>query len=743
MTEMTLHQLAAQGGGEAMARAIEAGADLAATDGERMTALHVAAAHNADPAVSRALIEAKVDLDARNEDGMTPLHCAVSHNNPQPVELLIEAGAELDAGDGGGDTPLHLAVRKGRANLVARLIQAGADAEATSERGWTPLQEARKTGAEAKIIEALQKGPEDAGEKVDEAGADAEGETRWRELFEAASGPNASADAIARLAGEGVDVNATDSEGNTALHAAARGNAPNCVRALLEHGADPAISNLIGSTALLLASKMHYHPIITIITEHEQAQAARAGADGGQENERGAEGGAAARIERDPPVAPGDDQPEARWEDLARLTGGPHASAEGIRKLVEGDGLDVNTRGEHGETALHLAVEGAAKPDIINMLARLGADLHARDKEDLTPLELARDVGHPDTVQLIEELAARQAREKAEAEGKTHAAPAERAVDAKPDGQPDQPGAQPEGGAQPPVVRQPPQFLGGFEGGGGQQGQAKPDQAERATEGKLVSVAGPWARLKAWARHPWARAAAQVEPADDRFELHRAVQQTSTRRDSVRQMIEDGAEVTLVDPAGRAPLHYAASWNEDPDVITQLVKAGADIMQRDGGCRTPLHRAVLNCNPEMAARLVELGASLQAQDARGRSPLHVALGWPQETAMIRKLLQLGADVNARDMWGRTPLHIAAALCNDIDIIRLLDQAGADLGARDGEGQTPLHAAAREAATPVIGEALHKAGADLHARDREGLTPVMLAAVDGSPGMHDYLVTLGG
>ena len=48
---------------------------------------------------------------------------------------------------------------------------------------------------------------------------------------------------------DGVDVNATDSRGETALMAAAIGNTPDVVQWLLDHGADPLRTNHRGFTA--------------------------------------------------------------------------------------------------------------------------------------------------------------------------------------------------------------------------------------------------------------------------------------------------------------------------------------------------------------------------------------------------------------------------------------------------------------------------------------------------------------
>ena len=49
----------------------------------------------------------------------------------------------------------------------------------------------------------------------------------------------------------------------------------------------------------------------------------------------------------------------------------------------------------------------------------------------------------------------------------------------------------------------------------------------------------------------------------------------------VQKMIDSGADANAKDEWGFTPLHFAAAFNDDPDIISALVDAGAQINARD------------------------------------------------------------------------------------------------------------------------------------------------------------------
>jgi ankyrin repeat protein len=129
------------GGDTATVRRLVAhGADVNASQGDGMTALHWAA-ERGDVALADALIRAHANVNAATViDAYTPLLIAAKSGNAAVVRALIKAGGNVNAVAGTGATALHLAAQSGSADAVAALLDKGADPNAKETLwGQTPL----------------------------------------------------------------------------------------------------------------------------------------------------------------------------------------------------------------------------------------------------------------------------------------------------------------------------------------------------------------------------------------------------------------------------------------------------------------------------------------------------------------------------------------------------------------------------------------------------------------------------
>jgi ankyrin repeat protein len=301
---------------EAVALAwLDAGADPFA-DPAGASALHHAAGRGL-PALSARLLERGAHAGAADRNGVTPLHRALAHDDERALPLallLLRHGADPEAAAGSGETPLGLAndadrgavvdwlrwrgwrlpgrrlgghdvaaaARAGDATAVRRLLTLGLPINGRDAQGCTALVRAAGAG-HAEVLEALLGQGADVGARTAggmtalAAAAVAGHDGLVRRLLEHGvavdqrCGNDASALVIAAACGAlasvdhllkaGARLDACDSAGNTALHAAAgfafgsaeAGASRSLLLRLLSAGAEVDAVNAAGLTALHVA----------------------------------------------------------------------------------------------------------------------------------------------------------------------------------------------------------------------------------------------------------------------------------------------------------------------------------------------------------------------------------------------------------------------------------------------------------------------------------------------------------
>jgi len=167
----------------------------------------------------------------------------------------------------------------------------------------------------------------------------------------------------------GADVEARDSNRQTALHWAANNGHHDMVKFLVELSADVEARDSNGQTALHLAVSNGHHDIIRFLVE----------------------------LGADVEAKDGNGQAALHWA-------ASNGHYDTIRFLVE-LGADVEAKDGNGQAALHWAASNEHY-DTIRFLVELGADVEARDSNRQTALHWAASNGHHDTVRALVQLGA-------------------------------------------------------------------------------------------------------------------------------------------------------------------------------------------------------------------------------------------------------------------------------------------------------------------------------------------------
>ena len=124
-------------------------------------------------------------------------------------------------------------------------------------------------------------------------------------------------------------------------------------------------------------------------------------------------------------------------------------------------------------------------------------------------------------------------------------------------------------------------------------------------------------------------------------------------------LIGIGMDINRGNEAGYTPLMFAAAYNTR-EVVSFLVGQGADISAKAYvQDLTPLHVAALfNPNPDVINALVDAGADLEAVTENPMTPLLLACSDNQNLEVAERLAELGADTSAYSPDGLT----AKGLC---------------------------------------------------------------------------------
>ena len=200
------------------------------------------------------LIDAGADPVRRDRSGQTPLDLALAYKNANVVGALLKLGSRISESQAAAEEAMETAVLKGQIEIVRTLLEGGFDVNRPTANGTTYLHDAALKN-QKRVAELLIR----CGARLD-----AVNQTGGTPLHDAALG--GSVDVINLLLDHGANINAADAEsGATPLMLAASLDRPSAAAVLLKRGADPALKDRHGATALDRAKKTEDPEIIKLL----------------------------------------------------------------------------------------------------------------------------------------------------------------------------------------------------------------------------------------------------------------------------------------------------------------------------------------------------------------------------------------------------------------------------------------------------------------------------------------------
>ena len=720
-------------------------ADLSAVGGGyRLTALHVAAGWNQNPAVTELLLNRGADIDATDSLGRTALHIASrSNRNPAVAELLIARGASTQATDDRGWSVGAAAQAGGNARIATI-----ASNRAMRPEGVAPWRLLYGDWAETATIESLAK-------LLDYDATIATSTGSRGGLLHRLARFNPDPAVIALLLDRGADVRAVDAIGETALFKAALGKSPEVVALLVERGIPIDAKNEFGERALYRAAR-HSDPAVV-------AMFLDLGSDPSGEEYGAYSALHSAAANKDPKVAAllldrgADITAIINFLGETPLMSAARTGTVETAALLLDRGADPNETGYTSRPSLHIAA-ARGNAEMARLLLDRGARVGATDGQGNTALDDAlRYATGRDSAAVVELLLERGAdRDKVGPDFWRRTATRWLRVESVERVR--------EWLQRVPGIDQqiPDSYLNAA--------VSNPDPAVAA----LLLERGADPNAKGW---------------NGLFVIHGAV--TRDDLEVAEALLERGADVNARDASGATPLHWATRTEIGAEMVSLLVDSGADAAVTDNHGQTPLHwLASLWGNASVAAvrQLIDLGIDPNAVDQFDRTALHWAARY-NRAEIVKAVAAEVADLNATDRGGATPLTLAGLNRSWAVTQELLNRGGMEssleerlldapwlsranaiqidaqvanastkhLLQRDSCGRTPLHLVSHYAGrditirrnfneryqlTPFVSLIWRSAFMDIDVPDRSGNTALHYAAAGSAKDSPPHLARVG-
>jgi len=769
-----LHRAAREGRKDALKTLLKNGADVNIVNHETWTVLHCAANEGYCDIIEE-LMSSNACVNAANSCGNTPLHLAAQGSYKDAVITLLNNGANVNIANRDKWTALHYASYGGHCGVIKELLQNKADVNAKTSHGYTPFDlilnnehidafhtlflksDTRVSGDSICIVmrklpslmkSLLESGRANPNETCSDTKS--KGYPCYSHPLIVGSSENLI-DSVMCLLQHGADPNVTNTSGETALHCAARDGHREIFMELLRNGADVNLVDNNHNSVLHLAAGKGQHAILSELVKIYM-NVNYANKFGMTALHEAAAGGHCDVIEALLHSKAFVDSKNSNDNTPLHIAA-KYGYTSVVERLLE-NGADVDIVNRNYWTALHFASYGG-HCDVIQKLLQNKADVNAKDLDGNAPLHLTARKGHNDAVKVLLTYKGADVNIMNQtnwtalhyaADG-GHCYVIEKILNCKVDVN------------IKTICGNTPLHLAVVKG-------------YRSVVNRLLN-AGADVHIKTNCGYTPLHLAVSkgytnvvnrllIAGADFHITtnnpfLHDTVD--GEYRDIIEALLNSQANVNATDRYGNTPLHRAAlkgcycavkillckgadtnimnknNWTAlhnaadggHCDVMGELFNNRADVNSKNSDGSTPLHRATLKGYKDAVNVLLNNGADVSIVDDDNRTALYYAeaRGTCDE---IEGLLISKVDFNTKDNVGSTPLHWAASK-GYTNAVKTLLRNGANINIVDEDNWTALHYAAESGHCDTIEELLNSK-ADINAQDVDGNTPLQMATSKG-------------
>jgi uncharacterized protein len=273
-----------------------------------------------------------VNINTRDEFGRTALTLAAISGDSEAVTQLIEANADLEIADKGGMTALMWAAATGHEKITKLLVDAQTDLEKQDDSKYTAVMHAIHWPKVLKILI-------DATADLEKQSIDNNMALKLAAQF----GMTESLQLLLQAKPSLVNL-PTPESGALAIRWAVLNRNKECLKLLIDTGANLDWEDYAGNTAIMWAVRLGHTEIMNLLLNHDSTQNTKA---------------------------------------------------------------DVNKQNNNGETAVMVAVQ-QGRSEALQLLLQAGADLALKNKNGKTAAMLAAELGQTEALTLIEEALKKQ-----------------------------------------------------------------------------------------------------------------------------------------------------------------------------------------------------------------------------------------------------------------------------------------------------------------------------------------------